>query len=301
MPINTILYDRYPVTVLSVSGTTRFLARLLACDHRKLPVGQAVRAVMLNASAGVIDTVVLARVTQDDYRIILSGDGADAREAWIRQVSAAFDAEVLSSKQLACDFLGTMPIDGVELKKGSYQEMSGIGFVNLGWKKTVFGPKENIEALCENLVKAGAKKGAEGGMDALRILAREPALGLEYDESTSPLECGLEDAIDFEDKSRVFIGRALCEEFRNSGKYERLHLVAFDVAFDPNALTQIPMVVVGEYGFEVSSLVRVPEMNLTAALVRLPHEVKVGDHLGAIVETEPACGCDGCLVVAPQS
>ena len=301
MALDTVLYDLYPVTVLSVSGTTRFLARLLACDHRKLPVGGAVRAVMLNASAGVIDTVILARVSQDDYRLVLTGEGADAREAWIRQVSAAFDAEVASSKLTAFDFIGKLPVEGVEIRKGSYQETSGIGFLSLGWKQTVLGPKENIAAMHENHLKAGAKKGAEGGTEALRILAREPALGLEYDESTSPLECGLEDALDFEDKSRVFIGRALCEEFRNTGKYERLQLVAFDTAFDPNALTQIPMVVVGEYGYEVSSLVRVPEMNLTAALVRLPHEVKVGEHLGAIVKTAPAVKCEGCLVIDPQA
>ncbi len=301
MALDTVLYDRYPVTVLRVSGSTRFLARLLACDHRKLPVGQAVRAVMLNASAGVIDTVILARLSQDEYRIVLAGDGADAREAWIRQVSAAFDAEVVSSRQCAFDFLGKLPVDGVELKKGCCCEMSGIGFFSLGWKQTVLGPEQNIAAMHENLLKAGAKKGPEGGIEALRILAREPALGLEYDESTSPLECGLEDALDFEDKSRVFIGRALCEEYKKTGKYERLHLVAFDSAFDPNALTEVPLVVCGEFGYEVTSLVRVPDMNMTVALVRLPHEVKVGDRLGAIVKTQPQCRCEGCLVVAPQA
>ena len=71
MPINTVLYDRYPVTVLSVSGTTRFLARLVACDHRKIPVGQAVR--VLSPSESFTGTA--ERVTDSGALLVRRADG----------------------------------------------------------------------------------------------------------------------------------------------------------------------------------------------------------------------------------
>ena len=138
-------------------------------------------------------------------------------------------------------------------------------------------------------------------IEALRILAREPAYGLEYDETTSPLEAGLEDALNFDDASRVFIGRALTEARKEKGDFERLNLVVFNVAFDPATLTELPLIIVGDLGYQPTSLVRIPDMNMTAALVRLPHSVEIGTNLDALVKTNPESGAKSVLVLAPQT
>ena len=77
--------------------------------------------------------------------------------------------------------------------------------------------------------------------------------------------------------------------------------MAFNVPFDPAALTEMPLVVVGELGYQPTSLVRIPEMNLTASLVRLPPSIEIGTTLDALVKTDPPCNAKTVLVVSPQA
>jgi aminomethyltransferase len=300
MAIDTVLFDIVPVTVLTVKNSARFMERLVTSDVAKMAVGSVERTVMMNATGGVIDTLFVARTELDCYKLLLVGESADVREAWIRQMSVAFDSEVQTEKQSGFHFVGNLPIDGIDMQPKKFVERSGMLFVHMGWMQMVVGAGENIEALSRSLQNLGAKKGEQSGLDALRILAREPALGLELDESVSPLESGLIDAVDFNDPNRIFLGRALCEARFNAGGYERLHLVAFDTAFDPMLLVEAPLVVVGDMGYPLTSLARIPEMPLTVGLVRLPYDVQVGQHFETIVRTDPRTNCGGALVIDPQ-
>ena len=159
---------------------------------------------------------------------------------------------------------------------------------------------EETDALQAWILKAGAKKGEKTGWDALRIFAREPAAGLELDEGSSPLETGLEDALDFDDPDRIFIGRALTEARFKAGAYERMQLVAFDVAFDPNLLVEVPNVIVGDTAYPCTSIARVPEGPFTVALVRLPQSVNIGDRVPVDVKTDPRTQCEAALVIDKQ-
>ena len=107
--------------------------------------------------------------------------------------------------------MGKLPVAEIALKPQTMVKASGLRFIDMGWMSLAVGPKEAIDALYGNLLAAGAKKGEQTGFDALRIFAREPAMGLELDEGASPLETGLEEALDFSDPERIFIGRALAE------------------------------------------------------------------------------------------
>lgn len=300
MALDTVLFKTVAVTMIDVAGQAAFLARLFAGDVTKIPVGGVQRCVMLNASGGVIDTVLVARMGTDAYKLFLTGAKADAREAWIRQVSVAFDAEPVSTKLSAFHFVGEIPVKELSLAKGQFCEKAGVILMNLGWTQLVVGEAASVAALFDNLVSLGAKIGADAGLTALRILAREPEPDLEFDESTSPLEAGLEDCVDFSDTARIFIGRALTEARFEAKKHEKLQLVAFDFAFEPETLTESPLIVSGDLGYELTSIVRLPEMPLTVGLVRLPYGVAVGDKLKCIVKTDPVVSCPEVLVIEPQ-
>lgn len=299
MALNMVYFPIRSVTVLTIEAAPKFLARLITSDATKLMQGSVVRTALLNATGGLLGTVLLTREGQETYKLYLTDDNADALEAWIRQVSQAFDAEVLSEKVPMMPYLGDFA--GQAPLRGHFEKKTHVTLINRGWISYAVGPEDALKSLIKQLTDAGVEEGPVETIEALRVMAREPAPGLEYDETTSPLEAGLEDALDFSDSDRIFIGRALTQARFEAKDYERLHLVAFNIPFDPAALTEMPLVVVGELGYQPTSLVRIPEMNLTASLVRLPPSIEIGATLDALVKTDPPCNAKTVLVVSPQA
>lgn len=300
MALEIVLFHEVPVTVLRIRGTGKFLARLLTSDVTKLPVGGVERSVMMNATGGIIGLPWVARTDNDAYELILWGEQADAQQAWVRQVSVAFDAEVESEVLSGVPFVGKMPIDGLKLDEYRYVNQSGIRFMNLGWICMVVGAADAMTSLRDNLIAAGAKKGEQTGFDALRIFAREPAMGLEISEGVSPLEAGLIDAIDFSDPERIFIGRALTEARFKAQNYDKLQLIAFDVAFDPNLLVEVPAVIVDDIEYPLTSIARIPEGPYTVGLVRVAPGVDIGSRVRTKVVTDPRTVCEAALVIDRQ-
>ena len=299
MALNMVYFPIRSVTVLTVEAAPKFLARLITSDATKLMQGSVVRTALLNATGGLLGIVLLTREGQETYKLYLTDDNADALEAWIRQVSQAFDAEVLSEKVPMMPYLGDFA--GQAPSRGHFEKKTHVTLINRGWISYAVGPEDALKSLIKQLTDAGVEEGPVETIEALRVMAREPAPGLEYDETTSPLEAGLEDALDFSDSDRIFIGRALTQARFEAKDYERLHLVAFNIPFDPAALTEMPLVVVGELGYQPTSLVRIPEMNLTASLVRLPPSIEIGTTLDVLVKTDPPCNAKSVLVVSPQA
>ncbi len=299
MALDVVYFPKVAVTVLSVEGDARFLARLLTSDASKLAEGTLTRTALLNATGGVLGTALLARFDATHFAVLFLEENADALEAWARQVSQAFEATVKIEKLQALPFLGDLA--GEAPARCHCIKKTKLSLFNRGWITYAVGSDEAIDELARKLKAAEARAGDPAMIEALRILAREPAYGLEYDETTSPLEAGLEDALNFDDASRVFIGRALTEARKEKGDFERLNLVVFNVAFDPGSLTELPLIIVGDLGYQPTSLVRIPDMNMTAALVRLPHTVEIGTNLDALVKTNPASAAKSVLVLAPQT
>ena len=299
MALNMVYFPIRSVTVLTMKSAPKFLARLITSDATKLVPGQVVRTALLNATGGLLGIVLLTRENPETYKLYLTEENADALEAWILQVSRAFDAQVISEKVPMMPYLGDFA--GQAPSRGHFEKKTHVTLINRGWISYAVGPEDALKSLIKQLTDAGVEQGPIETIEALRVMAREPAPDLEYDETTSPLEAGLEDALDFSDPDRIFIGRALTQARFEAKDYERLNLVAFNVPFDPATLTEMPLVVVGELGYQPTSLVRIPEMNLTAALVRLPSSVQIGASLEALVKTEPPTNAKSVLVVSPQA
>ncbi len=298
--IELVLFSRRPVTVLTVEGGGKFLARLLAGDVRKIPEGGVERSVMMNATGGILGLPWVARTGGASYELVLASENADAQQAWVRQVSVAFEADVGCESLKGFYFVGKLPVKEVCPAPHAMQKALGLRFINMGWISLAAGPAEAIDALYDNLLVAGAREGEQTGFDALRIFAREPAPGLEIDEGSSPLETGLEDALDFSDPERIFIGRALTEARAAAGKHLRMQLVAFDLAYDPSLLIEAPTIDIEGVSYPLTSIARVPEGPFTVGLVRLPLGVSVGERVPCTVHTDPRVVCRSALVIDRQ-
>lgn len=298
---NPVLFALQNADLLSVKGAPKFLARISASNLNRLGAGACRRTVMLNATGGVLGPLYAARSAEGKCCMLLLGDHADAREAWVRQVAGAFDDEVEKCGDAAFFYTGDLPINELHLPDHGAVFANGLVFLNLGWANVAAGPAASIKALHANLLQAGLVQGDAAMLDALRIFAREPQEGSEYEEGANPFEAGFADALDFDDASRVFIGRALTEALLASGNYKKLSLVAFDRAFDPNTLLAIPKVKVDGESYELSSITHIPDMKLTAGLVALSSSVQEGAVLECEVKAEPAVLCRHVRVLGPQA
>lgn len=109
MALEMVLFTPVPVVTVSVKNAPKFMARLFASDVSKLASGEVERSVMLNASGGIIGPAYVMRTDVNAYEIVLAGEGADVRQAWIHQVSAAFDAELTVTTQTGFYYAGQMP------------------------------------------------------------------------------------------------------------------------------------------------------------------------------------------------
>lgn len=293
----TIYFETREATRVTFKNAEKLLARLVINDAKKLLCGEAIRTALLSANGGVLGAAILLHTKEDTYEILLTEENAAQLEAWIRQMQNAFDAEVSVEKTPWLPLLG---LEGLPAR-GKVNVNDQVTTFNLGWIAGIVGQSEALNHIREALIKAEAIKAEEAQFDAMRILAREGAYGLEYDESTNACEAGFESRLDFTDESRVFVGRALTQARVASGKYDRLNLVAFSHAFDPGTLLEVPLVIVGDFGYQLTSITRIPDMNLTVGLVRLPASVKEGDQLRAQIKTNPPTSETGVLVIAPQA
>lgn len=296
--MGTMYFPKRSVTLINVKGTPKFLARLFINDAAKMPIGSVKRTAMLSATGTVYGVCLLARESETTYKIVLMDEFADRNEAWIRQVNAAFDAEMTVQKVFALPYAGF--VEGTP-QRGKIGTLSGAFLVNEGFASYAIAEEAVVDEIAKHLESISVACGDPDQLETLRILARVGENELEIDETTGPVEAGFESMLDFSDESRVFIGRALTEARVKEGKFDRLQLVAFAHSFDPSTLTEIPLVIVGELGYQLTSIAKIPDMNLTVGLVQLPSSVKIGDQLPALVKTDPDSRVRAVMVIAPQA
>ncbi len=210
----------------------KLLRRLVAADAAKFAEGEAFRAPMLSASGCVMQELRVA-VLRNAWEVLFFPGNADAGAAWARQAAVSFDAEVRILEGRAGFWLGgpkareVLAAAGLEApREGRFTSVSEssriLGFPGIFLAE---GTAKEIGALREKLLQAGASPIGDEAWELARISCGIPEPGAEYDESSSPLECGLGDGVDFSDPSRVFIGRALTEARARAGVRCRLGLL----------------------------------------------------------------------------
>ena len=276
----------------------KLLRRLLASDAEKLAPGQAFRSVLLNASGGIMLEACAAARPGNVWELVLSPAGADAGLAWMRQVAIAFDAEVQSLESGRAFWLagpearGLLEKAGVEApREGSVKDVKreGEAFLSVAAFPGLFliaGDAASASDFWLRLKAAGAVPAGERAFEALRVALCLPAAGAEYDESTSPLECGMGERVDFSDPSRMFIGRALTEARSRSGVRCRLGLLEIESGAAAEDLIEAPDVSIEGNDAEgglITSWVKTDDKVLALAL--LPAATAEGARAAVSVKT----------------
>ncbi len=215
-----------------------FLQRLQTNDVSQIPAGRIRYAMILDDQGRTQDDILVYREPEGSKFFVVVNAGNTARDLGImREVAKGFDVVVEDQT----DALGMVAIQG-PLSQQITQRMTNADLASLkyyGWTRgTICGATMEIsrtgytgedgfevympQALCRRVWDAFFAAGKQDGLWAIGLGARDtlrheagmPLYGHEIDETTNPLEAGLDWAVKF---THDFVGRAALQRLQQQG------------------------------------------------------------------------------------
>lgn len=238
------------------AGAALFLDYLLPNRVDTLAVGKALYSPMCHPDGGVVDDVIVYRLAETHFLVVLNAANTSKDLAWMRSHSGSFDVEIedvsdawaLLALQgpLALDILATAfpAVDARGLPRFGFCQSSlkvngeGIecmvsrtGYTGEDGVELYCAP-QSAEALAHALLCAGRPNGMVlaglGARDSLRLEAGLPLYGHEIDDNITPLEAGLGWTVKLT-KPADFMGKAALAEQKAKGVPRRLlHFILED-------------------------------------------------------------------------
>jgi aminomethyltransferase len=206
-----------------------FLQKLLTNDVSKCALLQAQYNMMLNEAGGVIDDLIIYRIGDEKFLLVVNASNKDKDFLWISKVAKEFSK--LSVKDVSAEWaqIAVQGPKAVSLVQDLFPESANIKkfrFQFLNWKGAewmvartgytgedgfeIYGPVNKAVELWDTLMAQGQGYGilpcALGARNTLRIEAGLPLYGNEINDSTLPLNIGMNWAIKTE-KSESFFGQ----------------------------------------------------------------------------------------------
>lgn len=220
---------------VSGEGSGDWLNRLLTNDVTELDPGRGQYTLMLNEGGGVIDDLILYRVSEQAYFLVVNAARREEDFAWLEG-----HAEAGVSIEDRSDHYGAVAVQGpgaAELWSGispgiSLPERNGIvesdddlvvcrtGYTGEDGFE-FFAPIGEIGAWWDRFVAAGAAPCGLGARDTLRLEKGYPLNGSDLDRVHTPLEAGLGFFVAL-DKPDGFVGADALRAQKRDGLPSRL-------------------------------------------------------------------------------
>jgi len=227
------------------------LNRLLVSDITQVGTGRACYTLMLNESGGILDDLIVFRLGEEDYLVIVNCATRQSDVAWM-------DAHRLSSTTITdiSEGRGILAVQGPlacrMLEQILDARVTGLGRFDIAPIRTMgpeaciartgytggdgfelFLPNHHLLRLWDTILTAAGPKGAKpvglGARDTLRVEAGLRLNGTDMDPSTSPIEVGLDWTVAF-NKSE-FIGKDVLLRQKREGVARKF--VGFELSQGP--------------------------------------------------------------------
>ncbi len=293
------MFDVSHMTVVDIRGPQArdWLRRLLANDVAKLArPGKALYSCMLNEEGGVIDDLIVYRLGDDRYRMVINAATTDKDLAWMRRKAEGTDVDLQVRDDLAMIAVqGPMAREKAHAALGDeaaavagalepffMAEIGDLAVARTGYTGEdgyeIMLPAAEAVAFWRRLQAAGVAPCGLGARDTLRLEAGMNLYGADMDETVTPLESGLAWTVAFAPAERDFIGRAALERQKAEGVKRKLVGLVLE---DRGVLRNHQIVrVAGEPAGEITSGSFSPTLGRAIALARVPAET------GEAVEVE---------------
>ena len=214
------LFDLSHMGRVRVRGKDRrpFLQRILTIDVDKVPPGRCRYTFFLTEKGTVIDDLILYAGADDDL-LVVNASNREKDLGWMRDHASgdvAIEDETFEGALLAPQ--GPQSLETV--RKGLGVDPGALGYYTFGpfgdytLSRTgytgedgfeVFVPASRAAETWDRLAGAGAAPVGLGARDTLRTEAGMPLYGNDIDDTTTPLEAGLDFALSLDKPS--FIGK----------------------------------------------------------------------------------------------
>jgi aminomethyltransferase len=236
------VFDVSHMTIVDAqgAGVADFLRHLLANNIDRLVPGKALYTCMLNDKGGVIDDLIVYKINDDFYRLVVNSGTRDKDLAWLAQVVKKFTATLTERTDCAMLALaGPSVRDKINLLfsaedtatilalKTFHAATCGEFFVaRTGYTGEdgfeIILPAKAAPTFWDKLIVAGIKPCGLGARDTLRLEAGLNLYGSDMDETVTPLESNLAWTVAMEPAERDFIGRAALEKILLQGVSQQL-------------------------------------------------------------------------------
>ncbi|KTD24268.1 MULTISPECIES: glycine cleavage system aminomethyltransferase GcvT [Legionella] len=290
------MFDVSHMTIVDIlgAGGRQFLRKLLTNDVDLLEhTGRALYSCMCNEHGGIIDDLITYQRASDNYRVVLNSATRTRDLAWIRSKSEGFAVGLQERNELAMlavqgpeAVAKTMSVltpaqnDAVStLTNFECVDVDNWFFARTGYTGEdgleIIVPKEEITPLWTSLLRAGVKPCGLAARDTLRLEAGMLLYGQDMDESTTPLESGLEWTVKWQPEERDFIGMgALLSQKQQGVKRKFVGLILQDKGVMRNGQR---VIVEGHADGIITSGTYSPTLAKSIALARVP--AKTGEQV----------------------
>jgi aminomethyltransferase len=283
------------------SGALELCQKISANDLSRMKLYQAQYNVLLNEHGGIVDDVIFYRLDETHYFLCVNAANTDKDFDWIkRNVGPGVAIENASSRYAQLALQGPLaekilqPLTALELGeiKPFYFAWGNVSSIRCLVARTGYTGEDGFELYCDaaaaeslwnTLLDCGTPIGLEpaglGARDTLRLEKAYPLYGHELDETTTPLEAGLDWVVKL-DKG-PFFGRETLLQQKQGGVTRRL--VGLELTEPGIARSDYPLFKNGQAIGRVTSGTKSPTLDRSIALGYVSAEEA---HVGNTVAVE---------------
>lgn len=226
------MFDVSHMGVVDIRGqdSSAYLRLLMANNIDRLQPGKALYTCMLNENGGVIDDLIVYKLSDNDYRIVINAGTREKDLHWMQKQAQSFAVEIIERTDLAM-----LAIQGPEIKNKISQcfgadraelivnlkpfhflifndlMIARTGYTGEDGYEVIF-PTSEAESYWNIFLNSGILPCGLGARDTLRLEAGLNLYGSDMDESVTPFESNLGWTVVLEPKERRFIGREALEK-----------------------------------------------------------------------------------------
>ncbi len=282
------MFDVSHMTVVDFTGkdSAKWLRHLLANNIDRLTPGKALYTCMLNEQGGVIDDLIVYKMEDDFYRLVVNSATRDKDLAWFRKQITGYDLTMTERPdtamiavqgpqvraKIAALFTSEEQQRLANLKPFTAVQVNDLFIARTGYTGEegfeIILPVEKATAWWQKLLSADIKPCGLGARDTLRLEAGLNLYGSDMDETVTPLESNLAWTVAFEPQDRDFIGRKALEKQQAEGIQRKLVGIVLQGQGVLRNHQKIKVEEIGEG--EITSGSFSPTLNKGIALARVP-------------------------------
>ncbi len=251
-----------------------FVQRLITNDASKLTDGRALYTVMCYEDGGVVDDLLVYRLAEDEYMLVINAANIEKDLAWMREYNPMGAALEDASEATALLALQGPEAEAI-LQSLTDEDLGAVKFYHfaqpepgafLGCERAllsrtgytgepgfeVYCEAGKAEAVWDALMDAGQARGLKpaglGARDTLRLEAGFCLYGQDLGKETNPLEAGLGWLVKLDAGS--FVGREALQAAKENGLEKKL--VGFVV--EERGIPRAGQALLGEDGEEIGTV-----------------------------------------------